>query len=197
MAEAGDAGGPDGTAGPDGPPGDGDGVSRRWLVRLLVGLGIGIPVLVEGATFARLVGNWLFGGEDREGTATATTTTRRGVGVGDELLPDTAPTERVTSATVAAGEEAWRFVLSVEVENDGGVPYELRLGAVTTADGETVAGEATTGRVPPGESAFVTGAWELPPGATPASVAVVAATYGAETERREREVPLARIPVER
>lgn len=185
--------GPGAAAGGDG---EGPPVPRRWLIRLLVGLGLGIPIVIEGATFGRLVSERLFGGDDGA-EPTATTTARRAVGVGDELLPETTPTERLSSATVDAGDERWRLVLTVEVQNTGRVPYELELGAVTTADGERVPGEATTGRIPPGQSAFVTGAYSLATGATPESVVAAAITHGADAERREYRVALASIPVER
>jgi hypothetical protein len=84
-----------------------DDVSRRWLSRLLVGLGIGIPVLIEGTTAFRLITSRLFGSGDGGGdeggaTGTATPTERSAVGVGDELLAATAPIETVRELCVRA-----------------------------------------------------------------------------------------------
>jgi hypothetical protein len=179
---------------PDGPDDDLP-VSRRWLIRLLVGLGIGIPVAIEGWTFTSLLRKRLFGGdEDDDDGAPPTTTTLRTVGIGGELLPETAPADRLTTATIDAGEEQWRLLLTVEVQNDTETEYELRLGAVTTTDGETVPGEATTGTVAPGETGFATGEWALPTGGSPQYLAVTALVGD---QRVEKRVGLARIPVER
>lgn len=185
-----------GSDGADGDPEDGFPISRRWLIRLLVGLGVGIPVAIEGATLLGLVGDRLFGG-DGEGGTTTTTTPRPEIGVDDELLPETAPTDRLTAARIDAGGDDWQLVLSVRVQNTGNTDYELVLGDIAVSDGTTVAGEFTTGRLPPGESAFVTGTWTLPTGTQPERVAVTATSYGEKTEQFRRQVPLEGVPVER
>jgi len=174
-----------------------DGVSRRWLIRILVGLGIGLPILIEGATFLGLVGDRLFGGGDEE-TATATQTPTPGVGVGDELLPETPPSDTLTDAVVnvGSGGDERSFQVTVSVENTTDAPYELRLGTVTTRAGDSVEGNASTGQIQPGETGEVTNAWPLPPDETPETLAVTGVAYpesGAEvTERtvRLRNVPL-------
>jgi hypothetical protein len=177
---------------------DGDTISRRWLVRLLVGVGIGVPVAIEGRTAIALVDRHLLGGgDDGDGVTTTPTTTLRQVAVGDELLPETDRTETLRAASVEAGGDPWRLVVTVEVTNTGESAYELRLGAVTTGDGTTVAGDVTTGRLGPGESGFVSGTWALPAGSTPARLAVVAVTHGESGTRVERTVGLDRVPVQR
>lgn len=166
-------------------------MERRTLIRLLVGLGIGIPVLVEVLTFLGLVETRLFEGD--EGTPTPGPGR---VGVGDELLPDTPATETVTEGVVRGQDTPWVFVLTVEVENAGASAYALQLGSLTLGTGRTVAGGASTGRLPPGGSGQVTGAWEIPQGSTPDALDVVAVEYtdGGTTETSTR-VPLASFPV--
>lgn len=177
----------------DSPPEPGDDseetISRRTLIRILVGLGIGIPVVVEGLTLLGLVGDQ-FGGDGSDGTDTATAADN-GVGVGDELLPGTAPTETVVEGYVTGDD--WTFTLVVTVDNGSDRTYELRLGAVTTEDGDRVDGGRGTGSIEPGESASVTGQWSLPEGSTPESVDVVAVA-GDATEV-ERQVRLGKFPV--
>lgn len=172
-------------------PDDGDGISRRTLVRLLVALAVGIPLLVEGMTFLGLVGEEL-GDGDAAGTATPTAAPE-GVGIGDELLPRTVPTETVVDAYVAG--PSWTFTMVVTVENGGDRRYELRLGRVTTDAGEAVEGGGDTGTIPPGESASVTARWDLPEGATPAAVDVEAVASDGTTETVSERVQLGRIPV--
>lgn len=176
-------------------PGDDDeerpgGISRRTLVRLLVGLGIGVPILLEALTFLGLLGDTF--GPDDGGTATPTGTPA-GVGVGDELLPETVPTDEVTAAYISA--DQWTFTMSVAVENGAGGTYELRLRAVTTEDGRTVAGGGESDPIPPGESGSVVGRWDLPDGSDPAAVDVVAISRDGTATKVERTVPLGTVTV--
>jgi hypothetical protein len=176
---------------------DGDGVSRRWLIRGVVGLGVGIPVAVESVTLFSLVESKLLGGGSEDADAAATTTDREPTPVGGELLPATAPADTLAAASVQVSGSTWVFELTAEVENTSDTPYELQLGAVTTRGGDTVAGQATTGRIDPGDTGRVTTTWELSDGETPASVAVTGVTYTDDgPEREPREVPLGNVPVE-
>lgn len=192
MSSPDDPGGPDADAGPR--------TDRRTLVRLLVALAVGVPLAVEGATFLGLL-NREFGGGDGadDGAATGTETpTGRRVGVGDELLPATAPVERVTDMTLRATGDRWRFELTAEVRNDLDTAYEFRLGAVTTGDGRTVEGGASTGTMASGETTTLTGRWDLPEGEAPERMAVsgIVAVVGAETPREVSDrVPLERVAV--
>jgi hypothetical protein len=162
----------------------GDEISRRNLIRLLVGLGIGIPVLIEALTLVGLVGD-LFGGDD--GTETPTGETEApGVGVGDELLPSTAPSDTVAASYIAA--DGWTYTLTVGVDNGGDATYELRLRSVTTGGGTTVDGGGESDAIPPGESGTVTGRWDLPEGSSPATVEVVAVSRNGTVTTVEESV---------
>ncbi|MDZ7700799.1 MAG: hypothetical protein U5J98_01335 [Halobacteriales archaeon] len=168
-------------------------MERRTLIRLLIGLAIGIPVAVEAVTFFGLVERQLVGGDG--GTPAGTATPDR-VGVGDELIPATAPNETVTGAEIRAADTPWLFVLSVEVENTLEVPYEVELATLWLGSGDSVAGGSTTGRIPAGETGQVTGAWEIPESASPSKVTVRTTTYRAEeTGHGSVTVDLAKVPV--
>lgn len=173
-------------------------MERRTLVRLLVGLGVGIPIAVEAVTFGGLIGSRLADGGDEQADGASgygdhdpggTPAGREGepVTVGDELLPATPQSDVVVGATIGSGDPR-TFRLRVAVENTGGDPYELQLSAVTTDRGTTVPGGGRTGLIPPGERDTVTGSWRLPEGETPESVIVVAtiepADASAETVTR-------------
>jgi hypothetical protein len=190
----------DGTGPPEprrGRPEGGDaegplGLDRRTLIRLLVGLGIGVPILIEAATLLGLLGD-VFGGDDGDETPTPTDAPD-GVTVGDELLPDTPATDTVRAAYVAA--DGWAFTLVVGVDNTTDRTYELRLRTVTTEDGRTVEGDASTGPVAPGESGSVTGRWNLPDGASPDTVDVVSVARDGTVTTVERTVQLGSVPVQ-
>lgn len=164
-------------------------MNRSTLVRLLVVVGIGIPLVVEGVTFAGMLDDGLGGGPP----ATQTPHPEE-VGVGDDLLAATNASETLEGAYVVAGSDDWTLVMTVAVENDGDAPYQLQLGDVTLANGKTVEGGDGTPRLDAGESATLTARWSLPAGATPRAVAVVAVVGD---DRVEKTVPLAKVPVRR
>ncbi|MFB6092548.1 MAG: hypothetical protein ABEK02_06015 [Haloquadratum sp.] len=175
-----------------------DDVSRRWLIRILIGLGIGLPLLIEGVTFLGLIKSRLFGGDDEAPTATTTSTPRPGVGVGDELLPATAPSDTLSDAvvrTTGAG-SGWTFELTISVENTTDAPYELRLGTLTTAEGTRVESTASTGQIPPGASETMADSYAIPGGETPETLSLTAVAYPASgAEVTARTVRFADIPV--
>lgn len=179
------------------------GISKRTLIRLLVGFGIGIPILVEGLTFLGLL-NQQFGGgggeDDGTGsTATATPAPDDAVGVGDDLLPETDRSETLASAVLREVDgDRWPLSLTVEVRNTGDTDYELQLLDVVLGDGRTVSGRTSTDRLAPGERRTITAERSIPAGSTPRAVEVVALIYpegDGSVETVERRVELAKIPV--
>lgn len=185
-------------------PSEGDapksgGISKRTLIRLLVGFGIGIPLLVEGLTFLGLLEEQFGGGEGSESTATATDVTDSRVAVGDDLLPETERSETLASAVLReVGGDRWPLTLTVEVENTGDTDYEFQLLAVHLDDDRSVSGRATTDRLAPGERRVISAEWSIPAGSTPRAVDVVALVYpdgDGSVETIERRVDLAKIPV--
>lgn len=186
--------GPSPSAGP--PDGEMDERTRRWLIRLLVGTAIGIPVLIEGSTFVGLLKSHFGGGGSGSPTRTETPGERR-VGVGDELLPSTPQREILSDAFVKGPSgDTWRFTAVVTVENTGEDPYEVRLGAVTLDDGRTVDGGGASGQVPPGDTATLRTTWDIPAGSEPTRLDVSGLTYGETTERVRESVRLRSVPIE-
>lgn len=184
-----------------------DAARRRTIIRLLVGLGIGIPILVELATFVGLIENALLGGDgsgesgsavdDGDGGSSGgdgSGSDGAGVRVGEELLPGTPQTETLTDASYRAATEQWVLTLVARIENGESEAYTFQFGAITTDGGRSVDGAARAVRIESGESAQATGTWQLPAGSRPASVAVRTASGDGETA--ETTVRLARIPVQ-
>jgi hypothetical protein len=172
------------------------GISKRTLIRLLVGFGIGIPILVEGITFLGLL-DQQFGGDDAGSGSTATETPTPAVGVGDDLLPETDRSETLASAVLReAGGDRWPLSLTVEVTNSGDTDYEFQLLSIHLDDGRTVSGRTSTDRLAPGETRTISGEWSIPAGSTPRAVDAVALVYAdGSVETVERRVDLAKIPV--
>ena len=176
-----------------------DDVTRRWLLRALVGLGFGIPLAVEGATLLGLLDAQLFGGgggDESDADDAETTPSEPVVAVGDELLPATPASETLTDAAVTSGGDGRRFEVTVAVENTSERAYELRLEAVRTAEGTRIEGGASTDSLDPGASATLTATYDLPDGETPATLSAVGAESVGTGERlTQRTVRFEDVPV--
>jgi len=175
---------------------DAEAVRRRWIVRLLVGLGFGIPIAIEGATVLGMLESWLFGegggsdGDSPTDDGAPGDPDEDRLSVGDEVLPETPPREELRSAVVVAGDDARQFRVLVAVENRGSDPYVLRIDRITTDAGTVVEEPAATETIAPGASGRLEHAWSLPAGEVPAwvTVAGVSSRGGADevVERRRR-----------
>lgn len=146
-----------------------------------------MPILIEAVSLAGLVSHSLGGG----GATPDSTEAVEGVGVGDELLTATGPSETVSDAY----EDRWQFVLTVSIGNVTGDPYRLSFGTVTTGSGERVETTATTGWIDPGEEGTGTATWSLPPGERPDSLTVAVSRDRDEPAGTEYEVDLGAVSV--
>ena len=165
---------------PAGPPAEGDDdLDRRRLIRWIALIAFGIPIVIELLTFGNIIDNEFFGGDEPTETGTPTPTDRPGaVGVGDELLPETAATETITTSEIRAEDGSRTYVFGVEVENDTDATVTLRTRHVRLRDGTVVDGVSSTGSVEPGSTGTVTAAWGIPQGTMPDAVEVVALRNG-------------------
>lgn len=174
-------------------------MERRNFIRLLIGLGIGIPILIEAATFFGLIERHLFPrGNSNEDPPTSTPAMRDRVGIGDELLPETPPGEILRAAMLEANQGTWTLTLAVEVENPTESAYEFRLGAVTLTNQAQIEGGGSTGRIPAHETRSMQGEWALPEGSTPDRVEAIEIAFPPDQQPNQTtaDVPLAKIPVQ-
>lgn len=173
-------------------------MERRNFIRLLIGLGIGIPILIEAATFFGLIERHLFtGGNSSDESPSSTTPTPEPVGIGEELLPKTPLNEILRSASLEAQQGEWKLTLGVEVENPTETEYEFRLGQVTLTNNDQIQGGGTTGRIPSFETRSMLGQWTLPEGSTPDQVDATEIAFASDGTTRETTatIPLSKIPV--
>lgn len=150
-------------------------MNRRILLRVLIVVAVGIPILVEGVTFLGLVQHQF--GDAKTTTDAGGPMSSRHLAVGDELLLETAQTETITDAGVRRTDEGRVLSVTVAVENTGDRFYRLRLESVTTSNGTRVDGGGSTDRIPPGGSDTVRGRWVLPDDETPETLDVYGAWY--------------------
>lgn len=121
-----------------------DDKSRRRLLRILIGLAIGIPVTIEVSTFFGMLSG------DREVDA---------VDIGDELLPATPQTETLVDSSVYEGPPR-QYELVAELTNTTEATTELTVGPLYTGDGNRVAGTVSR-EAAPGETVELTARWRL------------------------------------
>lgn len=139
---------------------------RRWL-QLLLALALGIPVAIEASTFLGLLT-----GDRTDGAAD----------IGDELLPESPPTETLLDSSVYEGPPR-QYELVAGVENTTEYPVELTVGQLFTESGDQIAGTVTR-EVPPGERRELTARWALPDETMPAAVRARATWDGEEVTDR-------------
>jgi len=172
-------------------------MDRRRLIKLVIIATFGVLIIVEGFTLLSLIGVHLGGGPSTASPGTdtggATADPAERVGPGDELLADTDRRETVQTLFIAESDENRTLTMTITVENAGDAGYELEVGPLTTADGTTVSGSATTGQIEAGETATVSVEWSLPAGSSPDTVAVTAFQHRSDSTQIlvSREVALA------
>lgn len=161
-------------------------ISRRTLLRLIIVVAIGIPLVLEGLTFLGLVGNQLDDGGDGGTVPTDGAANDRRVDIDDDLLAGTDQREILRSATVSTG-EGWRFSLRINVTNTGADGYRLAVTSVTTKSGTAIAEPTSTGSLESGDRTMLTGSWDLPDGEVPERVTVRATVPTADGTRTVTE----------
>lgn len=176
---------------------DVDGPEQKTLLRLLIIVGIGLPILIEVVTFGSMMGHHLVGDTGGEAVPETPTAGQAGASVGDPILESSEVSARIEAASVVTADEGWRFTLTVNVTNTGPDPAAVRFDSVTTRSGETIAGAASTGQLPAEETDDVTKSWLLPPGERPATVSVTVLQYpdGESAQSTQYTVALGDIPV--
>ena len=137
--------------------------SRRRLLRVLLALGIGIPVAIELSTFFGLLA-----GDRGDGAAD----------IGDELLTESPQRETLLDSSVYEGPPR-QYELVVGVENPTETAAEFAVGPLFTESGDSVTGTERV-EVPAGESRELTARWELEDGVMPGAVRA-RATWNDET----------------
>ncbi len=168
--------------------------SSKRLVRILLIIGIGIPVLIEAATLFRLIGGHM---SEDEAPSSASETTEAYVVEGDELLPETPPAERITALIIEPESESWVFSMDVAVANRTAAPYELQLREVQ-AEGGQVFEKTASQQWAAGDSAAMEIEWALPAGSVPSSLTAEARWYiGTDSARTVTQaIQFGKIPVQ-
>lgn len=183
---------------------NGDEGASKWMVRFFLILAFGLAFGIEGMTLIR---SYFLpeentkeqvaeaSGERREEPAEETAAPLR---IGEDLLPATDVTERITEIKIRARSDGpWVFRLAVTVTNDEENPYRLSLRELETDDG-TVFDEVYAVDCPPGDSTKLVATWSIGANVRPRSLTAEAELGGSEDSTRtaQRRVSFGHVPVQ-
>lgn len=170
--------------------------SRKKLVRWLVILGIGIPVLVELLTLFNLI-NVQFTDEEQQLPNTSETATERAVVEGDTLFKSSADPLVIRQLLIKVNAQEWEFELGLAYAGDAPGPDtrftidSLLLNSGTVLQSQNVEWEIDEGQTQ------LEAKWDLPPGDIP--TALFLSTFqqfsSDSLAKTPREIKLNKIPV--
>lgn len=134
--------------------------SEKWLVRFLLLMAFGVAFGIEGMTLFRSY--VLDRNSEQDGVAVEAAAPELPLlQVGDEVLPDSPPTERLETLTLQAQQgDTWTFRMTIVLQNPTDQPYQLTTFGVLTRSGN-VHEEAFRVTCPPGDSTQLMAEWQL------------------------------------
>lgn len=168
---------------------------EKWLVRIFLVVAFGVAFGIEGMTLLR---SYVLERDTESPQAAATAPVLPMIAVGDDLLPEAPPTERIEALTMEARRgDTWTFRMVVALQNSTEQPYELATFGVLTRSGR-VYEEAFQVACPPGDSARLVAEWNLPSSDPPESLVASGRLQVAPDSAVAfaRRVQLPRIPVQ-
>lgn len=183
-------------------PGDREEINP-WVVRFFLVLAFGVAFGIEGMTLIR---SYLL--EERDADEQVESEERAGgddeqpadapLRIGDDLLPATAVSERVTEMKIRAQSDGpWVFRLVVTVINEGGGAYRLAVRDLETDDGSVLEDEAAVD-CPPGDSTQLVATWPVGSNARPRALTAEGEVREANDSTRtvRRRVSFGHVPVQ-
>lgn len=173
--------------------------STKRLVKILVIVGIGIPVLVELMTLFNLIDTQMFGGDEKEIQNQEQTTEVRGISQGDSLFKEHPALVVIDTLRVDVSARDWRFKLGLRaIDSIDQNTLQLQIDSLELQSDKILSAEDVSfweivDEVP----AAVYGSWELPNGDIPTTLHIssVQAVSSDSSASIQQEVPLDKIPV--
>jgi hypothetical protein len=148
---------------------DADSSFEKWLVRFFLLMAFGVAFGIEGMTLFRSYVLDRDSGQDAEAVE-APAPELPLLQVGDEVLPDAPPAERIEALSLEARPgDTWIFRMTIALQNPTKQPYELTTFGVLTRSG-SVHEEAFRVTCPPGDSTQLRAEWQLAPSDLPESI---------------------------
>ncbi|SMO88982.1 hypothetical protein [Fodinibius sediminis] len=178
---------------------NGSSSSTKRLVKILVIIGIGIPVLVELLTLFNLVNVQMF--EDEENArqpASEAVADVSAVAEGDTLFSDQLYPVRIKEMRVSVSAQQWRFELGLEAMDDVTADQlEIEMDSIRLDSDRVLMGQQVAWTEVQRRPVSVRGEWTLQNGDIPAALYIGLRYFaGTDSSRHlQREIPLSTIPV--
>lgn len=173
--------------------------STKRLVKILVILGIGIPVLVELMTLFNLIDAQMFGGDEPEAQSDDQVSDVRGVSEGDSLFVDNSAIITIDRLRVNVSAREWRFELELKaIDSLTQEELQFRVDSLILQSDKVLLGDDNSSwEVKNEQPVAIRGQWELPNGDIPTKFYVSSLQKISQdsSARLQQEVPLDKIPV--
>ncbi len=173
--------------------------STKRLVKILVIVGIGIPVLVELMTLFNLIDSQMLGGEDPEAKSDEQVTEVQGISQGDSLFTEYATVVTVDTLRVNVSARNWRFVLGLRAADSvDQKELQLQVDSLKLQSEKVLRGdESYSWNIANELPVTAHGGWELPNGDIPTMLYISSRQKANQDSlaRVQQEVPLDKIPV--
>jgi hypothetical protein len=173
--------------------------STKRLVKILVIVGIGIPVLVELMTLFNLINVQIFEDEKDANSEGFDVEEVRGFNEGDTLFTEYSSPLVIDELRIKVSVQKWRFVLGMtSVDSISQDMLQIGVDSLKLQSDKILSGnENSSWEVTQSKPAKVYGEWELPNGDIPKKLFIgIQQQIGEDsTEKVTQEVPLDKVPV--
>lgn len=173
--------------------------STKRLVKILVILGIGIPVLVELMTLFNLIDSQMFGGDETKVESSEQSVEVRTMSEGDSLFTDHSSSITLKRLRVRVSAQEWRFELGLEaVDSLSQDELQIRIDSLKLQSDKILLEEDSSAREIKNERPVtIYTQWELPNGDIPKRMYISSIQKVSldSVARVQEEVFLDKIPV--
>ncbi|PAU94137.1 hypothetical protein CK503_07950 [Aliifodinibius salipaludis] len=172
--------------------------STKKLVKILVIVGIGVPVLVELMTLFNLINVQIFEDEKDANSQGFDVEDVRGFGEGDTLFSDQASVVVIDELRIKVSAQEWRFALGLtSADSSSQDELEISVDSLSLQSKKMLSGDNNSWEVKQSAPAQVYGEWILPNGDIPTKLFISSdqKTGKDSTKKVSQEVPLDKVPV--
>lgn len=178
---------------------DASGNSTKRLVKILVIIGIGIPVLVELMTLFNLINVQIFEDEQEVNRQEESVIKVRAIEEGDTLFTDFSNALTINLLRIKVSAQEWRFALGLNsVDSLDQQQLQVKVDSLRLHSGKILSGIGENPwKIEDAVPARMSAEWELPNGDIPEVLYVSSLQYveSDSAKRIQQEIPLGKIPV--